>query len=47
MPNVVLTPHMSGLSTTYFVRAFDLLVINVTRLREGKGCLNAIRGKGE
>ncbi|GAA6060938.1 hypothetical protein JCM10212_003846 [Sporobolomyces blumeae] len=47
LPNVVLTPHMSGLSKLYFERATDLLKINVERVREGKGVLNAFRGRGE
>lgn len=47
LPNVVLTPHMSGSSKLYFERAVDLLNINVERIREGKGVLNAFRGRGE
>ncbi|GAA5866819.1 hypothetical protein JCM1840_004277 [Sporobolomyces johnsonii] len=47
MPNVVLTPHMSGLSKLYHTRAVDLLKINVARIRAGKGVLNSYRGKGE
>lgn len=47
LPNTIITPHMSGLSKTYFVRAVDLLLQNVERLRAGKGALNAVRGRGE
>jgi phosphoglycerate dehydrogenase-like enzyme len=47
LPNVVLTPHMSGLSVDYFTRTIDLLVKNVELLRSGRGALNAVRGKGE
>ncbi|CEQ40938.1 SPOSA6832_02621, partial [Sporobolomyces salmonicolor] len=47
MANVVLTPHMSGLSKLYHTRAVDLLKINVERIRAGKGVLNSYRGKGE
>ncbi|POY75847.1 hypothetical protein BMF94_0929 [Rhodotorula taiwanensis] len=47
LPNVVLTPHMSGLSRLYGTRCADLLQKNVHRLRQGKGALNAFRGRGE
>lgn len=47
LPNVVLTPHMSGLSRLYGTRCGDLLEKNVQRLRQGKGALNAFRGRGE
>ncbi|GAA5925397.1 uncharacterized protein JCM15063_005014 [Sporobolomyces koalae] len=47
LPNVVLTPHMSGSSKLYFERTADLLKINVDRIRQGKGVLNAFRGRGE
>ncbi|BGP19619.1 hypothetical protein JCM10213_008321 [Rhodosporidiobolus nylandii] len=47
LPNVVLTPHMSGLSTRYYVNAAKVLETNVDRLKRGKGALNAYRGKGE
>ncbi|GAA5973052.1 hypothetical protein JCM11641_000387 [Rhodosporidiobolus odoratus] len=47
LPNVVLTPHMSGLSTQYFVNAAKVLDVNVSRMRKGKGALNAYRGRGE
>ncbi|GAA5950682.1 hypothetical protein JCM3765_000577 [Sporobolomyces pararoseus] len=47
LPNVVLTPHMSGSSKLYFERAVDLLKINIDRVRSGKGVLNSFRGRGE
>ncbi|GAA5880407.1 hypothetical protein JCM16303_003932 [Sporobolomyces ruberrimus] len=47
LPNVVLTPHMSGSSKLYFERASELLKINVDRVRQGRGVLNSFRGKGE
>lgn len=47
LPNVVLTPHMSGLSRQYGRRCADLLQKNVHRMRQGKGALNAFRGRGE
>lgn len=48
LSNVLLTPHMSGGSELYWYRVTDLASINVKRvLEEGKGGLNAVRGKGE
>lgn len=39
---------MSGMSEDYYVRAFDLFSQNIDRvLKEGKGALNAFRGRGE
>jgi phosphoglycerate dehydrogenase-like enzyme len=48
LPNVLLTPHMSGGSELYWYRVTDLASINVRRvLKDGLGGLNAVRGKGE
>ncbi|GAA5992146.1 hypothetical protein JCM10908_001787 [Rhodotorula pacifica] len=47
LPNVVLTPHMAALSRLYGTRCADLLQTNVQRLKQGKGALNAFRGRGE
>jgi phosphoglycerate dehydrogenase-like enzyme len=47
LSNAIITPHCSGLSRDYFVRAVDLLTINVKRIEGGLGALNAVRGKGE
>lgn len=47
LPNVVLTPHMSGLSRLYFHRAADVLKQNAARVSAGRGGLNAFRGRGE
>lgn len=48
LSNVLLTPHMSGGSELYWYRVTDLASLNVKRvLEEGKGGLNAVRGKGE
>lgn len=47
LENVVLTPHMSGLSSRNFVRGIELLNQNISRLENGAGVLNAFRGKGE
>jgi hypothetical protein len=38
----------SGLSVTYFHRALDVAKRNIQRVCvEGKGALNAVKGKGE
>ncbi|KAJ9113874.1 hypothetical protein QFC19_000067 [Naganishia cerealis] len=48
LPNVLLTPHMSGGSELYWYRVTDLASINVRRvLKDGLGGLNAVRGRGE
>lgn len=48
LSNVLLTPHMSGGSELYWYRVTDLASINAVRVvKEGKGGLNAVRGKGE
>lgn len=48
LPNVVLTPHMSGMSSQYFVRAMELFAQNLDRVVvKGEGGLNAVRGRGE
>jgi phosphoglycerate dehydrogenase-like enzyme len=48
MPNVVITPHVSGGSTEYVKRAFAVLEANLYRLEKGeKGFINEIsRHKG-
>ncbi|GAA5826699.1 hypothetical protein JCM11251_002860 [Rhodosporidiobolus azoricus] len=47
LPNVILTPHMSGSSKLYFERAIEVLKTNVERMRMGKGALNGWYGKVE
>lgn len=48
LPNVLLTPHMSGGSELYWLRASDLFAMNVWRVVvQGRGALNAVRGRGE
>jgi Phosphoglycerate dehydrogenase and related dehydrogenases len=44
MPNVILTPHISGSSASpnFLQRAYDILVQNVTRLQEGRSLLNEL-----
>lgn len=47
MPNVTITPHVSGRGTAYIARAFDILDINLTRLQEHKKLLNVVdRSRG-
>ena len=42
------SPHMSGMSINYFVRAMELFSVNLDRVLVKKdGALNAVRGKGE
>jgi phosphoglycerate dehydrogenase-like enzyme len=46
MPNVVITPHISGGSTEYVKRAFAVLEANLYRLEKGeKGFINEISRK--
>ena len=48
LENVFLTPHMCGMSAKYFVRATEVLSVNLDRvIAKGEGALNAVRGKGE
>jgi hypothetical protein len=47
LPNVILTPHMSGSSKTYFHKAVDVLKVNVERMGRGKGAVNGWYGKAE
>lgn len=43
LPNVIITPHMSSLSTLYYHRAIDLLTQQVERLRDGKEAFNVMK----
>ncbi|GAA5909971.1 hypothetical protein JCM6882_008415 [Rhodosporidiobolus microsporus] len=47
LPNVILTPHMSGSSKLYFERAIEVLKVNVERMRVGRGAVNGWYGRGE
>ncbi|GAA6010503.1 hypothetical protein JCM10207_001336 [Rhodosporidiobolus poonsookiae] len=47
LPNVILTPHMSGASRLYFTRALEVLKVNTERMRRGQGALNGWFGRGE
>ncbi|KAI0887586.1 uncharacterized protein GGS22DRAFT_157534 [Annulohypoxylon maeteangense] len=45
--NLIITPHVSGNSTSYNTRLLDILNINLHRLSEGKGYLNRVsRSRG-
>lgn len=47
MENVAITPHVSGIGTTYLERSFDILEKNLTNLEEGKPLINVVdRKKG-
>ena len=46
-PNVIITPHISGATTAYTARSFDILVQNLARREKGEELLNIIsRRKG-
>ena len=45
LPNVVLTPHISGLSEAYTDRSFQVLDLNLTRLERGKKLVNVVDRK--
>ncbi|KAH6678471.1 D-isomer-specific 2-hydroxyacid dehydrogenase-like protein [Halenospora varia] len=45
LENVAVTPHVSGLGTTYAERSFAILEENLTRLEEGKGFINVVSRK--
>jgi len=45
--NVAITPHVSGLSTAYTTRAFEILNLNIAAVEEGKPLINVVdRKKG-
>ncbi|KAL3427753.1 d-isomer specific 2-hydroxyacid dehydrogenase [Phlyctema vagabunda] len=47
LENVAITPHVSGLGTTYAERSFQILEQNLTRLEKGERLLNVVdRKKG-
>ncbi len=44
---MAITPHVSGLGTTYAERSFAILERNLTNLEEGKPLINVVdRKKG-
>jgi phosphoglycerate dehydrogenase-like enzyme len=40
--NVIITPHVSGMSTRYFERVFSILEYNLRRLSQGKSLVNRV-----
>jgi phosphoglycerate dehydrogenase-like enzyme len=42
MENVVVTPHISGLSVAYQDRAMQILEINLDNLEKGKKLINVV-----
>lgn len=47
LPNVIITPHVSGKTARYLERVVNILLANVERLRRGEPLLNAVdRGRG-
>jgi phosphoglycerate dehydrogenase-like enzyme len=45
LPNVAITPHLSGLSTVYADRSFAILDANLDRLEAGKDLINVVDRK--
>jgi phosphoglycerate dehydrogenase-like enzyme len=41
-PNIIITPHVGGMSSKYNQRAFDLLVTNLERMEAGMTLLNVV-----
>ncbi|CAG8981453.1 hypothetical protein HYALB_00013380 [Hymenoscyphus albidus] len=47
MENVVVSPHVSGVGSAYFERAFGILDVNLSRIEEGRELVNLVdRGRG-
>lgn len=42
MPNVLITPHIAGVTTRYLERSVDVLLLNAERLRKGDKLLNSV-----
>ncbi len=45
MPNVLITPHVSGSNSAYVDRSFQVLEVNLTRLEKGEKLLNVVNRK--
>lgn len=41
-PNLIITPHLSGLISNYAERAFHVLELNLERRGQGLGMLNIV-----
>jgi phosphoglycerate dehydrogenase-like enzyme len=47
VPNLILTPHISGLSKAYTDRSFQILSANLTKIEKGDKLFNVVdRKKG-
>lgn len=44
-PNVLITPHISGSTTVYAERAFQVLHENLRRIRDGRKLVNEVDRK--
>ena len=44
-PNVIITPHISGASTNYNKRSFEVLELNLKRQEKGESLLNVVSRK--
>ncbi len=44
-PNVIVTPHISGLGTAYVDRSFQVLEVNLTRKEKGEKLINVVDRK--
>lgn len=44
-PNVIVTPHISGLGTSYVDRAFQVLEVNLTKKEKGEKLINLVDRK--
>ena len=42
MPNVIISPHVAGLSPHYLDRALDLFIVNLERYLAGEEVLNKV-----
>ena len=47
LPNVIITPHISGFSPEYSQRANQLLIENLTRYLSGQVLLNLVKQERE
>lgn len=41
-PNVIITPHIAGLTEKYLERSVDMLITNAERFKKGEKLLNAV-----
>ena len=42
MPNVIVTPHVSGMPTEYVQRAFAIVAENIERFLSGRALMNVV-----